>query len=274
MSLIGKIGTCAFDAQTIHRGVYFDFRGDRLDASTWIECVPEGLRDAAKYIANRAEYRHSGMVASIDTLDSIRDFMASEAIRLVELGALTRDGFTHPDKLNSKEKTNMDGEEIRLAKELVEHPDWTWIAGMRYVFGHGYDQGGRIWDSCDVPAPDRIPGAIPDLSDAATIGCIILDIAKDHRVDMGNEGVDVYARPGALLSSVGILGSRPGAAAAQSWIRAKAAVTHAITLPSRATDLVTKCGVFVRNLPMGARVDLSGGDRVGCPRCREAESGR
>lgn len=115
MSLIGKIGTCAFDARIIHRGVYFDFRGDRLDASTWIECVPEGLRDAAKYIANRAEYRHSGMVASIDTLDSIRAFMASEAIRLVEIGAITRDGFTHPDKLNSKEKTNMDCEEISHA---------------------------------------------------------------------------------------------------------------------------------------------------------------
>lgn len=168
----------------------------------------------------------------------------------------------------------MNNEEIRLAKELVEHPDWEWAAGMRYVHGLEYKQAGRVWGPPNAPAPDHIPGSLPDLTDAATIGCIILDIAKDLRVDMGLEGIDVYARPGALLSSVGILGSRPGAAAAQSWIRAKAAVTHAITLPSRATDLVTKCGVFVRNLPMGARVDLSGGGRVGCPRCREAESGR
>lgn len=274
MSLIAKIGTCSFDAQMIRRGVFFGYLGDRLDASTWFESVPEGLKDAAKYIADRAVYRHRGMVATLETLDSIRAFMASEAIRLVELGALTRDGFTHPDKLDSKEKTKMNNEEIRLAKELAEHPDWGWPTGIRYVYGREYDQGGRIWAASDAPLLDRVPGAIPDLSDAATIGCIILDIAKDHRVDMDHEGIDVYARPGALLSSVGILGSRPGAAAAQSWIRAKAAVTHAITLPSRATDLVTKCGVFVRNLPMGARVDLSGGGRVGCPRCREAESGR
>ena len=116
MSLFSKLGTCAFDVQVIREMIHYDnFFVSEISGARWIETVPEHLRGAARYLVVWASRPYIGLAASWKNLDLIRFRMASEAIRLVEIGALTRDGFTHPDKLNSKEKTNMDCEEISHA---------------------------------------------------------------------------------------------------------------------------------------------------------------
>lgn len=98
LRLYDVLGTSAFDEQLIRMSIRFSPYSDSLDTLEWFQTVPKRHRGAARYIVNRAVRHHLGMVTSLDTLDSIRAYMASEARRLVGIGALTFDGFTYPDE--------------------------------------------------------------------------------------------------------------------------------------------------------------------------------
>ena len=58
----------------------------------------------------------------------------------------------------------MTEEQIKLARRLVTSPGWRWMPGMKV------DGGFRVVESL---VPFTFPVDLPDLADAATIGCLL-----------------------------------------------------------------------------------------------------
>lgn len=73
----------------------------------------------------------------------------------------------------------MNAAQQQLARRLVEHPAWRWMPGMRWIA-----MVGRVHD----PVSEPYPGAVPDLTDPATVGCL-LALAREVWGDPG-----AYAR--------------------------------------------------------------------------------
>lgn len=57
---------------------------------------------------------------------------------------------------------------IELARDAVACKGWRWMPGMRYTIWPGMTL--RVPDTLPFAAPD---GALPDLTDPATLGCLI-----------------------------------------------------------------------------------------------------
>ena len=65
---------------------------------------------------------------------------------------------------------------LDLARELVALPGWAWRPGMRWIAerGRGLEPVvGRVVEGRRVLADGVYPGAIPDLSDPATLGAML-----------------------------------------------------------------------------------------------------
>lgn len=90
----------------------------------------------------------------------------------------------------------MNKKEIQLAQKLIAHPKWKhWMDGMGYVT---YDAAEDDW-CCLVrldgytPETMYVPeGAIPDLEDPATLGCLLFRLenatGNSISVDLGARG--------------------------------------------------------------------------------------
>lgn len=94
----------------------------------------------------------------------------------------------------------MQSELMDLARRAVQSAHFRWMPGMRVLLGH--DIVGRVLDDGSV-AYDGTPGyriaqgELPDLEDAATLGCL-LAMAR-HAVE---HHVELTLEPGCLLTEV------------------------------------------------------------------------
>lgn len=97
--------------------------------------------------------------------------------------------------------------EQALARELARHPAWKWMNGIRllYVGPHRLGLDEKRVDNGDRKEPRE--GWIPDLSDAATQGCLWAML----REATGDEGASAgYARDGWSCDPFGIETEPPG----------------------------------------------------------------
>lgn len=106
----------------------------------------------------------------------------------------------------------MTEEEISVAKKLIQSPNWEWMSGMRVIspiskgrvidggsdyviwYGEGStDRGGGFQEESPLSE-----STIPDLSDPATLGCILHLIRKVMQKEQPKEIV-VYHDPDANI---------------------------------------------------------------------------
>jgi len=77
----------------------------------------------------------------------------------------------------------MNLEQIELAHRTVACKHWRWIAGMKAV---KYEEHSTSWFRIEETHP-RLTGvwasALPDLSDAATLGCLLALVREAHGQD-------------------------------------------------------------------------------------------
>ena len=70
-----------------------------------------------------------------------------------------------------------------LAKRAVACPKWRWIEGMKSVPPEGWASEVNLRDPESLKKIAYLPHCLPDLSDPATIGCV-LSLVREARRDL------------------------------------------------------------------------------------------
>ena len=78
----------------------------------------------------------------------------------------------------------MTPQEQALARRAVACPSWRWLPGMRWV-DHEHGRDDRLIDDEDAAAFTACPeGELPDLTDSATLGCLLALVTAAYRWEM------------------------------------------------------------------------------------------
>jgi hypothetical protein len=112
-----------------------------------------------------------------------------------------------------------------LAKFFTEQPGWRWMPGMHDMWGRcavSDASGGVQWVNPYNPADQHEPHHLPDLTDPATIGCIVQLVADAHGCNLND--VSVVRTTGGVWSV---------------WIHTSDTASHRVAthLPSRVEAL-------------------------------------
>ena len=86
----------------------------------------------------------------------------------------------------------MQPEQEKIAKRAVACKGWRWMSGMRW---RTEDDRGRL-DDYQPEYMGRPPDALPDLTDPATLGCLLALVRKAHAVPVLQVSVKISPEHG------------------------------------------------------------------------------
>jgi hypothetical protein len=119
----------------------------------------------------------------------------------------------------------MTPEEIEIAREMADHPDWTWSTAVlvrhRTLYDVLWTRIGEDGLTLSLRMSDLMDDPIPDLDDPATQGVILAQVRErwEDMIIAHSSGACTICRR--IIANVAAVGPTYGAALGRAWLASR-----------------------------------------------------